>query len=168
MSVVAIRRDADAVIAPEPTEQLLAGDQLVVVGRQEDLPGFLRHVDRRARRWVRSSFVLGGALLAAGVLARSGRRIGLPTIPLFMAAGILLGPNTPGLALVEHPEDLELLAKVGLILLLFHLGLEFSLGDLVVRWPQAPRRRRHLPRCSTSAAASCSASPSAGARPRRW
>ena len=76
-------------------------------------------------------FVLGGALLAAGVLARSGRRIGLPTIPLFMAAGILLGPNTPGLDFVQHPEDLELLAKVGLILLLFHLGLEFSLGDLV-------------------------------------
>ena len=112
-------------------------------------------------------FVLGGALLAAGVLARSGRRIGLPTIPLFMAAGILLGPNTPGLDLVEHPEDLELLAKVGLILLLFHLGLEFSLGDLVSRWPQAARRRRDLPRCSTSAAASSSASPSAGARPRR-
>ena len=44
MSVVAIRRDTGAVIAPEPTEQLLAGDQLVVVGRQEDLPGFLRHV----------------------------------------------------------------------------------------------------------------------------
>ena len=39
MTVVAIRRDADAVIAPEPTERLLAGDQLVVVGRQEDLPG---------------------------------------------------------------------------------------------------------------------------------
>ena len=37
-------RRRDAVIAPEPTEQLLAGDQLVVVGRQEDLPGFLRHV----------------------------------------------------------------------------------------------------------------------------
>jgi TrkA domain protein len=44
MSVVAIRREAGAVIAPEPTEQLQADDQLVVVGRREDLPGFLRHV----------------------------------------------------------------------------------------------------------------------------
>ncbi|MFP5375459.1 MAG: cation:proton antiporter [Acidimicrobiia bacterium] len=74
---------------------------------------------------------VGGAFLAAGLLARAGRRIGLPTIPFFMAAGIIFGPNTPGLALVEDPHDLELLAALGLILLLFHLGLEFSLSDLV-------------------------------------
>jgi len=74
---------------------------------------------------------VGGAFLAAGLLARLGRRVGLPTIPFFMAAGILFGPATPGVVLVEHPEDLELLAALGLVLLLFHLGLEFSLGDLV-------------------------------------
>jgi len=74
---------------------------------------------------------IGGAFLAAGIFGRLGRRVGLPTIPLFMAAGILFGPNTPGLVVIEHPEELELLAGLGLILLLFHLGLEFSLGDLV-------------------------------------
>jgi CPA2 family monovalent cation:H+ antiporter-2 len=74
---------------------------------------------------------VGGAFLAAGVLARIGRRIGLPTIPFFMAAGIIFGPNTPGIDLVNEPEDLELLAALGLILLLFHLGLEFSLNDLL-------------------------------------
>src|SRR5689334_16481915 len=74
---------------------------------------------------------IGGALLAAGLLARLGRRIGLPTIPFFMAAGIIFGPNTPGLALVDDPHDLELLAALGLILLLFHVGLEFGLDDLV-------------------------------------
>jgi monovalent cation:H+ antiporter-2, CPA2 family len=74
---------------------------------------------------------VGGAFLAAGLLARLGRRIGLPTIPFFMVAGILFGPGTPGLVLVEHPEDLELLAALGLVLLLFHLGLEFSLDDLI-------------------------------------
>jgi CPA2 family monovalent cation:H+ antiporter-2 len=73
---------------------------------------------------------LGGALLAAGILARLGRRVGLPTIPFFMVAGIIFGPETPGVELVEHPEDLELVAALGLILLLFHLGLEFSLGEL--------------------------------------
>jgi K+:H+ antiporter subunit KhtU len=73
---------------------------------------------------------IGGAFLAAGVLGRLGRRVGLPTIPFFMAAGILFGPNTPGVVVVEHPEDLELLGSLGLIMLLFHLGLEFSLGDL--------------------------------------
>jgi len=74
---------------------------------------------------------LGGALIAAGILARLGRRGGLPTIPLFMIAGVIFGPNTGGIDLVEHPEQLELLASLGLILLLFHLGLEFSLGDLI-------------------------------------
>jgi CPA2 family monovalent cation:H+ antiporter-2 len=73
---------------------------------------------------------LGASLLAAGVLARAGRRIGLPTIPLFMIAGIIFGPNTPGLSFFDDPGDLGLLATLGLVLLLFYLGLEFSLGDL--------------------------------------
>ncbi len=72
---------------------------------------------------------LGGAFLAAGLLARAGRRIGLPTIPFFIIAGIIFGPNTPGVVLVEDPETLALLASLGLVLLLFHLGLEFSLGE---------------------------------------
>ena len=74
---------------------------------------------------------LGGAFLAAGLFARLGRRIGLPTIPFFMLAGIVFGPNTPGISLVDDPHDLELLAAIGLIMLLFHLGLEFSLGELI-------------------------------------
>ena len=77
-----------------------------------------------------SLVALGGAFLAAGLLARLGRRIGLPTIPFFMAAGVLFGPNTPGVVLVARPEDLELVAALGLVLLLFHLALEFSLEDL--------------------------------------
>jgi len=74
---------------------------------------------------------LGGAFLAAGILARLGRRIGLPTIPFFMLAGVIFGPHTPGIALVDDPHSLELLAAIGLVMLLFHLGLEFSLRDLV-------------------------------------
>ncbi|WP_406317994.1 cation:proton antiporter [Streptosporangium sp. NBC_01639] len=74
---------------------------------------------------------LGGSFLAAGIIARLGTRIGLPTIPLFMLAGILFGPHTPGLALVDNPADLKVIAALGLIFLLFYLGLEFSLDDLV-------------------------------------
>ncbi|GAA4194608.1 cation:proton antiporter [Streptosporangium oxazolinicum] len=74
---------------------------------------------------------LGGSFLAAGIIARLGSRIGLPTIPLFMLAGIIFGPHTPGLALVENPADLKVIAALGLIFLLFYLGLEFSLDDLV-------------------------------------
>lgn len=73
---------------------------------------------------------LGGAFLAAGILGRLGRGVGLPTIPFFMAAGIITGPHTPGLVLVENPTDLQVFATVGLVMLLLHLGLEFSLRDL--------------------------------------
>jgi TrkA domain protein len=44
MTVVAILRDSDTILAPGPGETLRAGDRLVVVGRQEDLGAFLRHV----------------------------------------------------------------------------------------------------------------------------
>jgi CPA2 family monovalent cation:H+ antiporter-2 len=74
--------------------------------------------------------ILGIAFLLSGLLARLGARFGLPTIPLFVAAGILVGPNTPGPVLIDHPEDLELLAAFGLIFLLFYLGVEFSVEDL--------------------------------------
>jgi CPA2 family monovalent cation:H+ antiporter-2 len=73
---------------------------------------------------------MGGAFLAAALLARLGGRIGLPTIPLFMLAGILLGPHTPGLVIVEDAHDFEMLSALGLVLLLFYLGLEFHLDDL--------------------------------------
>ena len=73
---------------------------------------------------------MGGAFLAAAFFARIGGRIGLPTIPLFMLAGIVLGPNTPGVVLVEDPHDLEMLSALGLVLLLFYLGLSFHLDDL--------------------------------------
>lgn len=74
---------------------------------------------------------LGGAFLAAALVARAGRQIDLPTIPLFILAGILFGPNTPGVVLFENPADLKLLATLGLIFLLFYLGLEFSVDQIV-------------------------------------
>jgi CPA2 family monovalent cation:H+ antiporter-2 len=78
----------------------------------------------------RELVALGLAFLLAGFLGGAGRRVGLPTIPLFMLAGILVGPFTPGPVLFGHPEDLELLAAFGLIFLLFYLGVEFSLDQL--------------------------------------
>jgi CPA2 family monovalent cation:H+ antiporter-2 len=68
---------------------------------------------------------LGAVVLLAGLVARVGRRVGLPSIPCYMIVGILFGPGTPGPVLVEHPEDLAVLAALGLVLLLFHLGVEF-------------------------------------------
>ena len=74
---------------------------------------------------------LGVLVLIAGLVARGGRRLGLPTIPSFMLAGMLLGPGTPGPVLIERPGDLALLASLGLVLLLFHLGVEFPVEQVL-------------------------------------
>ncbi|TDD99045.1 cation/H(+) antiporter [Jiangella asiatica] len=68
---------------------------------------------------------MGAIVLIAGLVARLGRRYGFPTVPCYMLVGILLGPGTPGPVLIDHPEDLAILASLGLVLLLFHLGVEF-------------------------------------------
>jgi CPA2 family monovalent cation:H+ antiporter-2 len=73
---------------------------------------------------------LGAALLLAGLVARAGQRYGLPTVPCYMLVGIALGPSTPGPVVVEHPEELALVATLGLVLLLFHLGVEFPLEQV--------------------------------------
>ena len=44
MTVVAILRGDETMLAPEPTSTVLAGDRLVVIGRREDLSRFLAHV----------------------------------------------------------------------------------------------------------------------------
>jgi TrkA domain protein len=44
MTVAAILRDGEPIVAPDPTEVLRAGDRLVVIGRQADLRVFVEHV----------------------------------------------------------------------------------------------------------------------------
>jgi CPA2 family monovalent cation:H+ antiporter-2 len=57
------------------------------------------------------------------------QRIGQPLILGYIAAGIVLGPHTGGLT-ISNIHQIELLAEIGVALLLFALGLEFSLKDL--------------------------------------
>jgi CPA2 family monovalent cation:H+ antiporter-2 len=52
----------------------------------------------------------------------------LPALPGFIVAGMILGPNALGL--VSDPHRVESLAEVGVILLLFTIGIEFSLSRL--------------------------------------
>ena len=53
-------------------------------------------------------------------------RIKLPSIVGFIIAGIIIGPH--GLLLIDDLESVKHLAEIGVILLLFVIGLEFSLG----------------------------------------
>lgn len=57
------------------------------------------------------------------------QRLGQPIILGYIAAGIILGPHTGGVT-VSNIHEIERLAEIGVALLLFALGLEFSLKDL--------------------------------------
>jgi len=56
-------------------------------------------------------------------------RLRVPTIVGFLLTGILAGPY--GLGLVKEVQKLEILAELGVVLLLFTIGIEFSLGRLL-------------------------------------
>ena len=74
--------------------------------------------------------------LLAGLGLIAGR-VGLSAIPAYLLAGLLLGPNEPrALSLIQPSEVTHFVAEIGLVFLLFFLGLEFTLGRLV-------RTRRH-------------------------
>ena len=64
----------------------------------------------------------------ASVLAA---RLGLSAIPIFILAGIVLGPSPGFPAIIEPSQGIDLLAELGIVLLLFFLGLEFSLDRIL-------------------------------------
>jgi CPA2 family monovalent cation:H+ antiporter-2 len=68
-------------------------------------------------------------LLASVPIAFIFHRLRLPTIVGFMITGVLIGPY--GLRLIKDAHAIELLAEIGVALLLFTIGLEFSLRRIV-------------------------------------
>uniref|UniRef100_UPI003AA94826 cation:proton antiporter domain-containing protein n=1 Tax=Candidatus Electronema sp. TJ TaxID=3401573 RepID=UPI003AA94826 len=68
-------------------------------------------------------------VVAALVGALIAQRLRQPLILGYIAAGIVVGPNTGGVT-VGDIHEIELLAEIGVALLLFALGLEFSLSEL--------------------------------------
>jgi monovalent cation:H+ antiporter-2, CPA2 family len=69
--------------------------------------------------------VLGAAVLIAYVFAR----LHLPAIVGLFVAGVLIGPDALGL--IAESEEIEAVAEIGVVLLLFTIGIEFSLSELV-------------------------------------
>src|SRR5262245_32459460 len=57
------------------------------------------------------------------------QRLRVPTVVGFLLTGIAIGPNALGL--VARPDSVESLAEVGVVLLLFAIGLELSLSRIV-------------------------------------
>lgn len=74
---------------------------------------------------------LGGIILGLGILGRLSNLVGLSPIPLYLLGGLLFG--TGGVIPLTGAEDefIEIGAQLGVILLLFLLGLEYSANELV-------------------------------------
>lgn len=68
------------------------------------------------------------ALVAAFIGGMVARRLGLPTIVGYLLAGIIIGPFTPGF--VGDVGTIHQLAELGVIFLMFGVGLHFSFSDL--------------------------------------
>jgi len=68
-------------------------------------------------------------VFALAVLAAlAGHRLGLPLPAGLLLAGVLAGPDMLGLVHTHH--EIEQLSEIGVVLLLFVIGLEISLADL--------------------------------------
>ena len=75
-------------------------------------------------------------LLAAAVaVVAAARRLGLPTLLGYLTVGLVLGPYSLGL--IGESRTTSLLAELGVVFLLFTLGLEFS-------WPRMVALRREV------------------------
>lgn len=72
---------------------------------------------------------IGISIMAATVLAYLANRIKQPLILAYIAAGVAIGPEI-GFGWVQSEHDIHMIAEMGLILLLFMIGLEMDLKKL--------------------------------------
>jgi len=72
---------------------------------------------------------IGISLLAAGILGVIFTRLKIPSIAAFLLAGVLIGPI--GLKQVTNPDNVDTIAQLGFILLLFLIGLEIDFKKIL-------------------------------------
>lgn len=73
---------------------------------------------------------LAVVLGTAGVVAWGCHRLGLSVVVGYLVAGMIIGPFTPPFAFVSDLGRVEILAQLGLVFLIFSIGLNLSLGRL--------------------------------------
>ena len=69
-------------------------------------------------------------MLVAGVVTVLFHRFKQPVVLGYIVAGFIIGPHTPPFGLIHDEETIRTLAELGVIFLMFCLGLEFSLRKL--------------------------------------
>ncbi|MDO8526097.1 MAG: alpha/beta fold hydrolase [Deltaproteobacteria bacterium] len=70
---------------------------------------------------------LAVVMLVAGLVTLLFRRLKQPVVLGYIIAGFILGPHTPPFSLIKNEESIHTLSDLGIIFLMFSLGLHFSL-----------------------------------------
>src|ERR1041385_2712885 len=73
---------------------------------------------------------LAVVMIVAGLVTGVFHRFKQPVVLGYILAGVIIGPHTPPFPLIHDEEAINTLAELGVILLMFSLGLEFSLHKL--------------------------------------
>ena len=73
---------------------------------------------------------LAVVMLVAGLVGWACHRVGLSAVVGYLVAGMVIGPHTPPFSLVSDSKSIETLAQVGLIYLMFSIGMGLSLRKL--------------------------------------
>ena len=73
---------------------------------------------------------LAVVMIVAALVTIVFHRLKQPVVLGYILAGIIIGPHTPPFPLIHNEETIKTLSELGVILLMFSLGLEFSLRKL--------------------------------------
>jgi len=81
-------------------------------------------------------FEVGTALVLVAIAALIANRLNFSIIPFLILAGMIVGPHAPhfwiiNLKFIHSAELIEFLGRIGILFLLFYLGLEFSTSKLI-------------------------------------
>ncbi|MFN7095053.1 MAG: cation:proton antiporter, partial [Burkholderiales bacterium] len=69
-------------------------------------------------------------MLIAGIVTVIFHRLRQPVVLGYIVAGVIIGPHTPPFELIQDKHTIKVLAELGVVFLMFSLGLEFSLKKL--------------------------------------
>ncbi|MCY1690912.1 cation:proton antiporter [Exiguobacterium sp. SL14] len=81
-------------------------------------------------------FEVGTALILVAIAAVLANRLNFSIIPFLIILGMIVGPHAPTIGIldfkfIESAEFISFLGRIGVLFLLFYLGLEFSIGKLI-------------------------------------
>ncbi|MDN0191418.1 K(+)/H(+) antiporter subunit KhtU [Bacillus stercoris] len=81
-------------------------------------------------------FEVGTALVLVAIASVIANKIKFSIIPFLIVLGMLVGPHAPkmgiiDLTFIESSEIIEFFGRMGVLFLLFYLGIEFSVGKLI-------------------------------------